>query len=424
MTRISLCVEGGQLAVAVAQLFLLGQLLRTIWRSQKHLPRNVRAPFAIRGQSIVAASGAIVGFWFFWSFLDPLTSVVWLWFSAAMVPITAISVAYSMSKFRKLATNALRQARHADEFDRIWVFKNYARIFRPRVEPLLSMINDRSAQRALLTLCDEGYEVRGRPLRNLVEERVRRLEGDALAHALNLGFCADDKELQDTVQQRAHAQREAVWGQILSRHPCAPTVGIAMRAIIEESLARHDPRWVVRVQGRFSHASAKQALRRLGNKLGKISEEVKLDLVFELDGPDSTNATMQRIAQAKTLGGSYSADPIFCLELSIQDTEMDSIWCRERVRATPRRHARYGEDPEANTVTTELRDVEIFYPNLTITGRMLRDGLAEHTITVSSVAGRQDFSKGDTWQQEQLCERAASLLFDGLLKGVGLQVST
>ena len=420
MERALQCIDLVQLFVAAGQLLLLARLVRTVWHSERKVARYVRAPFAIRGQAIMAGLGALFVVWLFWVFFQPLTHTISLWFSVAVVPVTALAIAYAMGRFRTLATEALRHARNAPEFERVWVFKNYARIFRPRVEPLLAMIGDRSAQRALLTLCDEGYEVRGRPLRDLVEDRVRLLQSDALKHALELGFCPEDKRLHDAVRQEETAQREALWERILSRDPGAPVVGQAIRAILQEALARQDPRWSVRVQGGPTKRSVKQALRRLGNKLTAISDEVGLELDFQLDGPDSVNATMKRLARAPQTEA-LESEPTFVLELAIEEVAVDSVFARQRVREQQRSATRYGEDPDGSTATTQLKEVEIFYPSVTVAGRLLRNGMQEQTIRVSSSSGRAEFSSGQTLQQDQLSERAAALLFDGLLRGIGLQ---
>ncbi len=397
--------------VLAAQLWATWALVGKLWVCHKGFPNegDITAPFDLR----------MVGFWTFWATALALlfnmampADVVWSLLTAVSwlsIVANVAGIIYAWIGFEGFAKTAVSRARNvSNDFNRLSVYQSYASAFPDRIGPLLSQLHDPTAMRLLKELALNGHKVGGRPLWDVLKQRLKTAPPEVLTRAVEMGLCGGDPELEALSQRASVDQRNATWEAVLGRQPGAPKVGHAMRAILEEALARQEHRVALVLTGvRPTHASGRVARKRIENHLRDVFGKVGLELLLVSDGQDAP------------------ADIPFCVTLNTVDANMKSFRRRQEERV----QEEYRDvSPDGRHVSIKTRhisrmvDVDVYFPALKIKAAVLRRGRQEAEILLDSGIGLKDINPRRAPSQEAMIHKAVELMLPGVQRGLGLHV--
>ncbi|MEO1268830.1 MAG: hypothetical protein AAFX99_12075 [Myxococcota bacterium] len=160
---------------------------------------------------------------------------------------------------------------------RLPLYRAYIRAFPNDLGPLVSELTEQPILRLLRDLDREGQTTGGASLGDWVVEHLQGANPALINRAAALGFPGltpiDDLNLPRDAEQQA-------WTAILERDPAAPRVGRALRAILEEALARQDKRLGLVIHlPQPCHAAVRLALESVERHLKHLGQQLMLDVI-------------------------------------------------------------------------------------------------------------------------------------------------
>jgi len=325
----------------------------------------------------------------------------------ASLTLTAMSH-YARIRYRSATLRALGSAEDLAPFEALAIYRAYATNFPGSPEPMTKLLSDLAGLRLLLQMHEEGVRFEGKPIPDKVGEWCMNSGPTVVKRALEIGMFSDNQSLENMMQRQYQEGCELEWEGILTRREGSLTVGQVIREMLEEAIARQNPRVAVEMLAPALDSNARLALHNIIQRATEHLARVRLELIPYMEDapPDQPEPTYRIVLEVLDVGQH---------KLTYSDTETSS----KAVRSTTMRGSLVWKTEHKLKEVTK----DAFYPLISMRCSVLRNASKVVSVEADSRAGLEIVMQRNVAKMGGgPTSLAANIIFGSIVQGSGMLI--